>query len=73
VESCEVYRGSAFSNRNFASASSRISGERCEKKVGIFWSARIGLRYRVIGKERAKGLVWFWIGRHDRYEAILKS
>ena len=32
-------------------------GERCEKKVGIFWSARIGLRYRVIGKERAEGLV----------------
>ena len=48
-------------------------GERCEKKVGIFWSARIGLRYRVIGKERAEGLVWFSIGRHDRYEAILKS
>ena len=48
-------------------------GERREKKVGIFWSARIGLRYRVIGKERAEGLVWFWMGRHDRYEAILKS
>ena len=54
MESCELCRGSAFSNRNFASASSRISGERCEKKVGIFWSARIGLRYRVIGKERAE-------------------
>jgi len=73
VESFELCRGSAFSNRNFASASSRISGERREKKVGIFWSARIGLPYRVIGKKRAEGLVWFWIGRHDRYEAILKS
>ncbi|PYL84479.1 MAG: hypothetical protein DMF17_11155 [Verrucomicrobia bacterium] len=73
MESCELCRGSAFSNRNFASASSRISGERREKKVGIFWSAGIGLRYCAIAKERAEGLVWFWIGRHDRYEAILKS
>ena len=29
------------------------------KKVGIFWSARVGLRYRALAKERAEGLVWF--------------
>ncbi len=43
------------------------------KKAGIFWSVRIGLRYRAVAKERAEGLVWFWIGRHDRYDEILKS
>ena len=43
------------------------------KKVGSFWSARIGLRYRALAKERAEGLVWFWIGPHDRYDALLTS
>src|SRR5438132_9026426 len=32
------------------------------KKVGIFWSARIGLSYRALAKDRKEGLVWFWIG-----------
>ena len=43
------------------------------KKLGIFWSARIGLHYRALAKDRSEGLVWFWIGRHDRYEEILKT
>ena len=32
------------------------------KKVGVYWSARVGLHYRVLAKERAEGFVWFWIG-----------
>jgi hypothetical protein len=43
------------------------------KKVGKFWSARIGLRYRALAKERSEGLVWFWIGSHDEYEKVLKT
>lgn len=43
------------------------------KKIGIYWSARVGLAYRVLAKERAEGLVWFWIGHHSRYTQILKS
>jgi len=31
------------------------------KKVGAFWSARVGLNYRAVAKERAEGLLWFWI------------
>jgi len=38
------------------------------KKVGQFWSARVGLRYRVLAKERPEGLVWFWIGPHGSYD-----
>ena len=38
------------------------------KKVGRFWSARIGLRYRALAKERPEGLVWFWIGSHAAYD-----
>jgi hypothetical protein len=41
------------------------------KKVNAFWSARIGLRYRALAKDRAEGLVWFWIGLHDRYEEFI--
>jgi hypothetical protein len=37
------------------------------KKVGEFWSVRVGLHYRAIAKERAEGLVWFWIGSHAIY------
>jgi hypothetical protein len=43
------------------------------KKIGVFWSARIGLRHRALAKERAEGLVWFWIGRHEVYEHILNK
>jgi hypothetical protein len=42
------------------------------KKVGMFWSARVGLRHRALAKQRGEGLVWFWIGRHDRYDEIIK-
>jgi hypothetical protein len=38
------------------------------KKVGPFWSARIGLRYRALAKERVDGLIWFWIGPHGAYD-----
>ena len=29
------------------------------KKVGDYWSARIGLHYRALASERAEELVWF--------------
>jgi hypothetical protein len=43
------------------------------KKTGIFWSARVGLRYRALAKERPEGLVWFWIGPHVRYDQLIVS
>ncbi len=42
------------------------------KKVGSFWSARVGLHYRALAKERAEGLVWFWIGHHNQYDLLTK-
>lgn len=42
------------------------------KKIGVFWSVRIGLGHRALAKERKEGLAWFWIGSHDMYEQILK-
>ncbi len=41
------------------------------KKVGAFWSVRVGLRYRALAREHAEGLVWFWIGPHDLYDQLI--
>jgi len=43
------------------------------KRIGVQWSARVGLHYRVLAKERAEGLVWYWIGHHSEYDLILKK
>jgi hypothetical protein len=40
------------------------------KKVGDFWSARVGLRDRALARDRPEGPVWFRIGPHDRYEQL---
>jgi hypothetical protein len=41
------------------------------KKIGDFWSARVGLYYRVLARERDEGLVWLWIGPHSQYDRLL--
>jgi hypothetical protein len=41
------------------------------KKVGRFWSARVGAGYRVLAVEGADGLVWFWIGTHAEYDRLI--
>jgi len=40
------------------------------KKVGFFWSVRVGRRHRAEAKERAEGLVWIWIGTHEQYNRL---
>lgn len=42
------------------------------KRVGRYWSARVGLSYRVLGVNGADGIVWFWIGPHEDYARIIK-
>ncbi|HEX9759167.1 MAG TPA: hypothetical protein VGB26_15440 [Nitrospiria bacterium] len=41
------------------------------KKVGRFWSARIGLYYRALAVEIPEGTLWFWIGSHADYDKLL--
>jgi hypothetical protein len=41
------------------------------KKVGRFWSVRVGLHYRAIAVEQGTDLVWFWIGLHDEYNRLV--
>lgn len=35
---------------------------------GHLWSARVGAKYRVIGKRMGDEIRWFWIGTHNDYE-----
>jgi hypothetical protein len=44
------------------------------KKVGRtkqLWSVRVGEHYRALGVEKAEGIVWFWIGIHAEYDALV--
>jgi hypothetical protein len=42
------------------------------KKVGRFWSVRIGLRYRALATEAPDGFLWFWIGTHAEYDRLVR-
>ena len=43
------------------------------RKIDRFWSARVGLRYRALARDRTEGLVWFWIGSHANYDKLLQQ
>ncbi len=37
------------------------------KKVGNYWSVRVGLGYRALAREVEGGFLWRWVGTHDDY------
>lgn len=37
------------------------------------FSARINDDYRAVGQIRSDGIVWFWIGKHEEYDRLLKE
>lgn len=41
------------------------------KKIGQFWSVRIGLQYRALGLPVDDGVYWFWIGTHADYDKMV--
>lgn len=41
------------------------------KKVGAFWSVRVGLSHRALAVEDGSDLIWVWIGNHDEYERLI--
>jgi hypothetical protein len=41
------------------------------KKMGRFWSVRVGSRYRSLAVEIDGGLLWFWIGSHADYDRLI--
>ena len=36
------------------------------------YSARVDLDWRALGVLEAETVVWFWVGPHDEYDALLK-
>jgi hypothetical protein len=43
------------------------------KRVGRYWSVRVGASYRALGVSSPDGIVWFWIGPHEDYERIIRQ
>ena len=41
------------------------------KKIGAYWSVRVGRSYRALGREKDGCLYWFWIGHHKTYDALI--
>jgi hypothetical protein len=43
------------------------------KKVGLFWSVRVGIHYRALAIEEDGDMAWFWIGTHAEYDHLLQG
>ncbi|MGZ8219255.1 ParE family toxin-like protein [Methylomagnum sp.] len=41
------------------------------KRVGKYWSVRVGIHYRAAAIGRGQDIVWFWIGHHSEYDRII--
>jgi hypothetical protein len=44
-----------------------------EHKSMPIYSVRINLSIRAVGIMSGEDIIWFWIGPHDAYEAILRK
>ncbi|MBI5207526.1 MAG: hypothetical protein HY934_07015 [Candidatus Firestonebacteria bacterium] len=42
------------------------------KRVGKYWSVRVGKKYRALATEVDDGIIWFWIGTHAEYNKLIK-
>jgi hypothetical protein len=42
------------------------------KKVGRYWSVRVGRKYRALAVEVDQDILWFWIGTHAEYDQLIK-
>ena len=42
------------------------------KKVGKFWSVRVGLNHRALAIEDGSDFIWVWIGNHDEYDRLIR-
>ena len=41
------------------------------KNVGKFWSVRVGLHHRAVGRPVSDGVLWVWIGTHAEYDRMI--
>jgi hypothetical protein len=43
------------------------------KKLGKYWTVRVGRKHRVVGVEMDEGILWFWIGKHSEYDKLIEA
>ena len=43
------------------------------KKVGNFWSVRVGINHRALAVKDGQDFIWVWIGSHADYEQMIKD
>jgi len=43
------------------------------KKIGPYWSVRIGLSHRALAGAKGDTLYWFWIGHHKVYDRLIRG
>ena len=41
------------------------------RKIGEYWSARVGLPYRALAIEDGDDFIWVWIETHAEYDRIV--
>jgi hypothetical protein len=41
------------------------------KRIGNFWSARVGRDFRALAVVKGDVTEWFWIGSHEEYERLI--
>jgi len=67
----QLVRFRALANKNYALLKENPRHPSLRfKKVGRFWSVRVGTRYRALAVEVDAGLLWFWVGSHSDYDAM---
>jgi hypothetical protein len=55
-------------NPQYPSLQFKKVGQRLGEEI---WSARVTLNYRALAIKRADGYLWFWIGDHKAYVALI--
>jgi len=43
------------------------------KKLGKFWSVRVGSHHRALAIQIEGGLLWVWIGTHAEYDRLVSG
>ncbi|HEX5935352.1 MAG TPA: hypothetical protein VFY63_14410 [Pseudorhizobium sp.] len=41
------------------------------KRIGRFWSVRVGKSWRALALQDGDDFVWFWIGSHADYDHLI--
>ena len=74
----EIYEGLPKKVREFADKNFTLLKQNPQhpslnlKRVGRYWSVRVGRHYRALALDVDGGLLWFWIGTHADYDRLIR-